>query len=279
MKICLLAEPNPSPVLTSALGMLADRHTVLARDPRTLAGGFAARAELRDVDLYLLKSRTPAARAHAEAAQLAGSLVINTPGATTAALDRVTMAARLRRAGVPAPRSWAADSLGQFAEALQAGTVRPEAGWPMVVKSRHSRRGDLVTLVTGFRELQALLPEWADEPVLVQEFIPNDGYDLKFWVIGEHLTVARRPGALHQRSTAHDIALDPDRLPPQWVSVVLAAGAALDLDIFGVDVLVTADGPVTIDVNAFPGFRCAAGADVALTDLIERRGAGRRLCA
>jgi ribosomal protein S6--L-glutamate ligase len=93
------------------------------------------------------------------------------------------------------------------------------------------------------------------------------------------VTVARRPGALKERDTDSDVALDPRSLPKKWITIVLAAGAALGLDIFGVDAVLTDRGPTIIDVNAFPGFRSAAGADVALTALVERRVAERRLCA
>ncbi|MGH8862020.1 MAG: ATP-grasp domain-containing protein [Jatrophihabitantaceae bacterium] len=275
MKVCLLAESTPSPVLVSALDLAAARHTVVDFDPRTLTGGFATRpVEVRDVDLYLLKSRSAAALAYAEAAQCAGSLVLNTPAGTAAALDRVTMATRLRTAGVPVPRSRTADSLRGLTAA--AG---PELDRPLVIKSRRSRRGDLVTRVDDLAGLQSLLPEWGDEPVIAQEFLANDGYDLKFWVIDQHLTVARRPAALHERTTAHDVALDPGQLPPEWLSVVVDAGAALDLEIFGVDVLVTDGGPVVIDVNAFPGFRSSANAAHALADLIDRKTAARRRSA
>jgi ribosomal protein S6--L-glutamate ligase len=273
MKVCLLAEPRPSPVLSSALRILAERHTVVACDPSTLVGGYANRpSQLHDVDLYLLKSRSTAARAHAEAARLTGSIVINTPDATSAALDRATMAARLEGAGIPAPRTWTMDRLSELA------AVGWES-WPVVVKSRRSRRGDLVTLVRDPDDLFALLPTWAQEPVIAQEFVPNDGFDLKFWVINDEVTVARRPGALNEHGAAQDVTLEPEDLPQKWISTVLAAGAALDLEIFGVDALITEDGPVIIDVNAFPGFRSAAGADHALADLVERRAAERRLCA
>ncbi|MDQ4069776.1 MAG: hypothetical protein M3203_09965, partial [Actinomycetota bacterium] len=35
----------------------------------------------------------------------------------------------------------------------------------------------------------------------------------------------------------------------------VAAGAALGLEIFGVDLVVGGDGPVVVDVNGFPGFK------------------------
>ena len=281
MKICLLAEPATSPVLTAALHRLSRRHTIVHRDPVTLAGtAFAHRpSDLGDIDVYLLKSRSSAARTFAVAAEQAGATVINSPASTAAALDRATMAGLLQGAGIPTPQTWTAGSLRALAHRAQADTARAGLRWPLVVKSRISRRGDLVTRVDDLADLLALLPQWSDEPVIAQEFIPNDGYDLKFWVVDEQVTLARRPGALESRRTDRDVALNPDQLPAAWVSVVLDAGAALGLEIFGADALITDDGPVIIDVNAFPGFRCAAGADIALSDLVERRGADRRLCA
>jgi ribosomal protein S6--L-glutamate ligase len=280
MKICLLTESTPSPVLVSALDLIARRHAVVDCPPDVLAGGFGHRpAHLRDVDLYLLKSRSEAAQAYARDAHSHGAQVLNTPEGTAAALDRATMATRLFRARVPAPRCCSATTLRHLVAALRSDDLQPAPRWPLVLKSRRSRRGDLVTRVDDLDDLVALLPEWADEPVVAQEFMANDGYDLKFWVIGEHLTVARRPCALEQRTTAHDVGLDPRELPPDWLTVVRRAGAALDLEIFGVDVVVTDRGPSVIDVNAFPGFRCAADADFALAELVERHVASGRLSA
>lgn len=280
MKICLLTESTPSPVLVSALDLIADRHTVVDCDSDVLARGFAHRpAHLRDVDLYLLKSRSEAAQAYARDAHRHGAHVVNTPDGTAAALDRATMATRLFRARVPAPRCCSANTLRHLVAALRSDDLQPTPHWPLVLKSRRSRRGDLVTRIDDLEDLEALLPEWADEPVIAQEFMANDGYDLKFWVIGDHLTVARRPCALEQRTTAHDLALDPRQLPSDWLAVVRNAGAALDLEIFGVDIVVTDRGPSVIDVNAFPGFRCAADADLALADLVERHVTAGRVSA
>lgn len=280
MKICLLTESTPSPVLTSALDLIARQHTVVDCDTAVLDAGFARRPEhLRDVGLYLLKARSEPAQAYARDAQRHGAKVVNSPAGTAAALDRATMAIRLFRAGIPAPRCCSATTLWHLADALLSDDLQPAPNWPLVVKSRRSRRGDLVTRIDSAQDLMALLPDWADEPVIAQEFMANDGFDLKFWVIGDHITVARRPSALEQRSTAHDRALDPREIAPDWLSIVRNAGAALDLEIFGVDVLVTDRGPSVIDVNAFPGFRSAADADLALADLVERHVVDGRLSA
>jgi ribosomal protein S6--L-glutamate ligase len=197
--------------------------------------------------------------------------VINSALATSSALDRVRMAELLRRAGVPTPRTWAFDCI-EDASALAREL-------PIVIKSRISRRGDLVTLVRDTAELRALLPVWGGQAVLAQEFSPNDGYDIKCWVIGDHVAVARRPSALESRDTSRDIAIDPIDVPREWIEAARRAGAALGLDLFGADLLISNGRPVVIDVNAFPGFRGAPSLAPALVDFIECRIAGRRLSA
>ena len=252
MKICLLAEPSPNPVLASVVDALAERHTV------TLGGGhpqvplaFAAPSEL--ADLYLLKSRTPEARSFARHVQARGAAVVNTPEATAGAVDRWTMARRLSQHGVPSPRTWFRATLEAMSDEAGSGSMP----WPLVVKSRTSRRGDLVRLVHDHDELRALLPEWGAEPVVAQEYVENEGFDIKVWVIGRHLSAARRAAALEVCDKTRDVAIDADDLPVAWAGAARAAGAALGLDLFGADLVVRDGRPWVIDVNAFPGFQGA----------------------
>ena len=47
------------------------------------------------------------------------------------------------------------------------------------------------------------------------------------------------------------------------------ARAAFGLQAYGVDLLITPDGPVVVDVNAFPGFRSMPDADLHLVELVD----------
>jgi ribosomal protein S6--L-glutamate ligase len=76
-------------------------------------------------------------------------------------------------------------------------------------------------------------------------------------VIGDDLSAARRRSALESTDKSSDELLDPADLPEEWTRVARAAGAALGLELFGVDLLITGGRPVVIDVNPFPGFRGA----------------------
>ena len=161
MRIHLLAEAAPNPVLTAVMAELAREHDVEVYDARTLPAGYGRGSGLQEPpDVVLLKSRTPQARQVAQTAERAGSVVVNPPAATTAALDRAATAEALDRAGVPAPRTWS------FATLRDLAADGVDVPWPLVVKSRTSSRRDLVRLLPSRAELVELVPEWGDEPVV-----------------------------------------------------------------------------------------------------------------
>ncbi|WP_448621974.1 ATP-grasp domain-containing protein [Geodermatophilus sp. URMC 65] len=252
MRIHLLVESSPNPVLTAVMDVLARQHEVAVHDSRTLPAGYGRDRGLpAPPDVVLLKSRSPEARRVAQSAERAGSLVVNPAAATAAALDRAATAEALDRAGVPAPRTWFVPALRDLAA---DGAALP---WPLVVKSRTSSRRDLVRLVADPTELVELLPEWGDEPVVAQEFAANDGFDIKVWVIGASLSAARRRSALESTDKNSDELLDPADLPADWTRTARDAGAALGLQLYGVDLLISGGRPVAVDVNPFPGFRGA----------------------
>jgi len=255
MKICLLAEPNTNPVLTTVIDQLRTRHTVTVADPKELTTeAFPTPASVREhADMYLLKSRSTQAVTFARKAEQAGAVVLNGSAATTTALDRWAMTTALDAAGVRAPRTRYYPTL----QAMATQTTTTPPTWPLVVKSRISRRGDLVTLVPDHTALQDLLPTWGDEPVIAQEWVDNDGYDIKVWVIGGELSAARRRGALNNSDKTSDVPLDPDQIPTQWSQTATQAGAALGLNLYGVDLLIKNGQAHVIDVNAFPGFQGA----------------------
>jgi ribosomal protein S6--L-glutamate ligase len=261
MRIHLLAESSPNPVLAAVMATLADHHEVAVYDATDLPAGYGiGGGHPEPPDVVLLKSRSPEARRVARTAEEAGSLVVNPPAATGTALDRTATAEAFRRAGVPAPRTWSVPALRELAA---NGRALP---WPLVVKSRISSRGDLVRLVTGRTQLLDLLPEWGDEPVAAQEFAANDGFDIKVWVIGADLSAARRRSALESTDKSSDEFLDPAGLPVEWTRTARDAGAALGLQLYGVDLLIAEGRPVVVDLNPFPGFR---GADHPAASLLR----------
>ena len=150
MRIHLLAEAAPNPVLTAVMDGARPHARGRGLRRRDAAPRGTARSRLLEPpDVVLLKSRTPEARRVAQTAERAGSLVVNPPAATTAALDRAATADALERAGVPAPRSWSVPALRDLA--MDGAAPAGDLPWPLVVKSRTSSRRDLVRLVLRAR--------------------------------------------------------------------------------------------------------------------------------
>ncbi|WP_338015775.1 ATP-grasp domain-containing protein [Kitasatospora sp. CB01950] len=245
--------------------MNALRIAVLARDPHhpLLAATrrlLAAQGHLtvdagQPADLLLLKARTADALELARRYEESGTPVLNSSAATAFCQDRAAMERQARGAGIPFAATAARGVLGQLA-------------WdgPAVVKSRHSRRGDLVARADTAAQWQELAARWADEPVIVQRPVAGDGWDRKLWVVDGQLFAEQRRSELHPGGPARR----PWTPGPDERALALAAGPAFGLDVYGIDLLPGPDGPIAVDVNAFPGIRHQPGAPEALAALAVR---------
>ncbi|MFF0739502.1 RimK family alpha-L-glutamate ligase [Streptomyces sp. NPDC004111] len=283
MRIALITPDPAHPLLAATTALLAPRHTVTAIDPRraTKAGRGPA-SPLADV--YLLKSRTPQALALAHDLERRGARVVNGAAATALLQDRTAMAERALAAGLPFAATRTHASLTELA----AGPPLPG---PVVVKSRRSAKDDLVARVDSaarLRELAAARPD-AREPVVVQDFAPNDGWDHKVWAIEDRLFAARRrselaepvaavgPAGPPQPGRGPTVPLGADQLPSGWAELTRRVREVFGLDVYGVDFVevVGRDGrgtPLIVDINAFPGIREQPGAPEALAALALGNG-------
>ncbi|QBD82191.1 alpha-L-glutamate ligase [Ktedonosporobacter rubrisoli] len=277
MNICLIMD-NPEtprhPVIAVALQKLSARHSVRLLDVRTLTGEQAIAQEQRhaQADLYLLKSHAPQALEVAHYLEQQGASIVNSWSSSVACQDRMLMTQQMNTARLPWPATQAFTSLNYL---LQDQQQLSRLAFPLIIKSCYSHRGDLVDKIHSREELQALAPRWGQEPIILQSFVPGDGWDIKLWVIDKQIFAARRRTPLEPGASKEDISLSRDELPEEWARITLAIGKAFNLRLYGVDLLLTEQGPMIVDVNAFPGFRGVPGADEALVALIERLGQER----
>ncbi len=104
--------------------------------------------------------------------------------------------------------------------------------------------------------------------------MPGDGWDRKLFVVGRyvHGTLRRWPA----RSLTEKLGrpLHPDA---ELTALALAAGRVFGLCDYGVDVIDGPDGPVIVDVNAFPGFKGVPAALDLLFDHLLRHLERRQL--
>ncbi|MEV0536265.1 alpha-L-glutamate ligase [Kitasatospora sp. NPDC050463] len=275
MRICLIASDPGHPVLAATAALLAPQHRVESLDPDR---GDTPPAELLGsgplADVYLLKAHTPRALALARHLEERGAPVVNSAAATAFCQDRTGMADLAHRSGLP------------FADTRTAAGIAelPDPDYPLVIKSRHSRRGDLVARVDDATRLRALADQWPDEPVVAQPYLGGTGWDQKIWVVDGQVFCARRRSELAEPAAepAGGGAFGPRELPADRAELARRVGEVFGLDVYGVDLLDGPAEPVIVDINAFPGIRGQAGAPEALAALalrVARQGGGHRLPA
>ena len=260
-RACVLVEagdvPGRNPLLPPLAAALAGRGVDLTTwDPtRTLA----LPPQAPEADLYLLKGDHPSVLTAAACLADAGAPMLNTLEASALVTDKARALARVAAAGVPVPTSVVVGDLGALADALADG--------PRVVKPVRGAHG------TGVQRLGPGEHERAGAgPWLVQEPVGDGGPDLKTYGVGTRAAVrAMRfsPGVVDGPRT---VLADP---PAGLAELGARAAAACGLTCWGADFLLGPDGPVLIDLNAFPGYRSvdeAPGwvADAVVAALRER---------
>jgi hypothetical protein len=278
MRVCLLTDKPDHPLIAPLPRLLGAPHRVAVLDPHDgkapCPSAGLLPADCPPADLYLLKAHSPQAVAFARWAEGQGAQVVNTAAATEFCQNRVRMADRALAAGLPFPATHPFPRLSEFAAASASpclpGTLSAP-DFPLIVKSRVSRRRDLVVRLEGRAGLRALKAQWGGEPIIVQEALANDGWDYKLYVIGTQVFAGRRRSPLDGEAPTVTHPLDPGRLPPDWLELVRAVGESFGLQIYGVDILATAQGPVIVDINAFPGCH-VPGASEALAAFVLGTG-------
>lgn len=241
-RVCMLVEaagqPGRNPLVPPLRRRLASASVELVVwDP---SAGFALPPEPPDADLYLLKGDHPLVLTAAGCLADAGAPCLNGFEATAAAADKARTHSRLVCAGLPVPDTWTTAAPALALRAHDAAGAR-------IVKPVRGAHGEGVALVRPGED-----PPPGSGPWLIQEAVPGDGYDLKVYGVGERAAVRR------VRTTAGVVAVprepvsDPD---PAMVRLAVTAARSCGLTCFGADFVLGPDGPVLVDVNAFPGYR------------------------
>jgi glutathione synthase/RimK-type ligase-like ATP-grasp enzyme len=260
-RVCALVEagsvPGRNPLLPPLTAALDERGVALtAWDP---TGRFAVPPVVPDADLYLLKGDHPSVLTAAACLADAGAPLLNGLEASALVTDKARALARVAAAGVPVPASEVVGDRHALADAL--------AGGPRIVKPVRGAHGEGVLRLGPGEHGRAGRGPW-----LVQEPVGDGGRDLKVYGVGTRAAVRAvrfSPGVVDAPREQLD---DP---PSGLAELGARAAAACGLTCWGADFLPGPDGPVLIDLNAFPGYRSvdeAPGwiADAVLAALAER---------
>ncbi len=107
------------------------------------------------------------------------------------------------------------------------------------------------------------------QPLIVQEFLPNPGRDIRVFVVGDGVVgSAYKYGAPGRWKTnvAQGARMVDEPVPDEILELGVNAVRVMGLDYAGVDIIESERGPVILEVNGAPGWQAlkqATGVDIA----------------
>lgn len=217
--------------------------------------------------------------------ELMGWPVVNGYLATNRAKNKLRTAQLLSQAGILVPKtttvrpedyleaSHPKEVIARTQEILMAA-VTQVGGFPVILKMPHGSYGSGVVLSENEQQLKSI---WGfmstvlkDTIILVQEYIKEaKGQDKRVFVIGDQAIAGmeRTAASGDFRSNLELGGSSKEfKLTPEISEIAVKATKVLGLDLAGVDIIITKNGPAVIEVNAnagFKGLEAATGKDVA----------------
>lgn len=202
--------------------------------------------------------------------EMADIFTLNSSDGISRSRDKLRSMQILSRGGVGLPTT-------SFAHSIQDvnGLLEVVGGAPVVVKLLEGTQGIGVVLAETKKAAESVIGAFRqlDANILVQQYIKEaGGSDIRAFVVGGKVVAAMRrqaaPGEfrsnLHRGGKAEAV-----RLTPSERSTAVRAAKAIGLNVAGVDLLQSEDGPMVVEVNSSPGLEGieeASGVDIA--DLI-----------
>ena len=184
-----------------------------------------------------------------------GTPVVNRAKAIAAARHKFHSLRILAQHGLPVPSSLTVGS-ATFLE----NAVAEMGNYPFILKPFHGTHGKGVMLLDTPTSLTSAVDALCDlhEDYVIQPFIAEaGGVDIRVLVVGGEAiaTMKRSAPAGEFRANIHRGASgEVVSLSEAYTDVAIKAAAALELEIAGVDLLQTNEGPVVLEVNPSPGF-------------------------
>ena len=185
-----------------------------------------------------------------------GTPVVNRAKSIAAARHKFHSLRILAQHGLPVPPSLTVGSA-----AFLENAVAEMGNYPFILKPFHGTHGRGIMLLDTPTSLTSAVDALCDlhEDYVIQPFIAEaGGVDLRVLVVGGEAVAAmqRRAPVGEFRANVHRGASGEGipSLPDEYADVAVKAAEALALEIAGVDLLQTNEGPVVLEVNPSPGF-------------------------
>jgi ribosomal protein S6--L-glutamate ligase len=183
-----------------------------------------------------------------------GIAVLNNSVPIARARDKLRALQLLAKFGIDIPRTVLTRDRAFVPEALKR-----IGGLPAIVKLIQGTQGVGVMIASTPEEIQTILDTFwqLGQEILVQEFIKESkGRDVRAFVVGDRVVAAmrRRAKSGEFRSNLHRGGRGkPIELSKEYTDAAVMAARVIGLEVAGVDMLESGDGPKIMEVNSSPG--------------------------
>jgi len=190
-------------------------------------------------DLYILRPGVELGLSIAGILYRKGARILNDYVACTIVQDKAQVSHDLLMHGVPTARSFISGHPAQVMKYLDSH--------PVIIKPHRGSYGYGVHVLDN----QDTDRHGAYNGVFVQQYKRPFDDDLKVYVIGKQVMAIRRkfPAQNYDDKIGRPVIIDE-----QTRQMALKVGEIFNLEIYGLDIIETDEGPLVIDVNYFPGF-------------------------
>jgi len=228
---------------------------------------------LAELGFIVCRGRSVGLLALLQWAELQGVPTLNRREAIAAVLDKARMAIALAAGGIPTPAAF----LGPVRE-LAAGV--PEECYPLILKPVFGDNCRGLRLVANAEEMAEI--QWPEPVALAQHFLANDGWDLKLYGIGREVWAVKKMSCLVQHGLHPIVKQDHEEvvqvtLTGELETLAHRCATLFGLELYGVDCIETARGPLVIEVNDFPNYTRVPGADAKLAEYVFRRAQEKKM--
>jgi len=186
--------------------------------------------------------------------EMMGTYSINESVAISRSRDKLRSLQLLSRKGIGLPRTGFAHHPDKIDDLL-----KNVGGAPVVIKLLEGTQGIGVVLAETKKAAESIIEAFMGlkANILVQEFIKEaGGADIRCFVVGDKVVAAMKRQApegefrsnLHRGGTAQLV-----RLSPTERKTAVDAARTMGLNLCGVDILRSSNGPVVMEVNSSPG--------------------------
>lgn len=202
--------------------------------------------------------------------QLMGVSTVNHYLPIVRAKNKVRTLQILNHAGIPIPKTVVLNNVEYVDAALdQIGS------FPIIAKIAQGSMGNGVTILESRRSLRSMLDTMPKTFYLIQEYVKEaKGKDIRVFIVGGKIIAAMERKAKKGEFRANfqqGGSVSVIDLSPEERKIAITAASLIGLDVAGVDIIRTTEGPKVLEVNSNPGLEgitMATGINVA-DDIVQ----------